>query len=377
MIARRMRDAAVTPLLAACAVTALMLSLDTQAQSPPARTVEVANAQTRSLSPSVVATGQVQSRAGADLAAGIAGLLDWVAEPGTRVKAGDVIARVDTLETRLQRAELAARQTRGQVALRQAERELQRLQASGDAVSRFQLDQAENTRDLARSDLEIADAALRQVDDRLARAETRAPFAGVISERLRREGEEVARGDLVARLFDTEHLEIRLFLPLRHVRAIQAGSTVQVQLDAQTQVPARVRAIVPVGDAVTQSFEALIDAPTLNPPLAVGRSVRVELPLAGATEALAVPRDALVVRAEGMYVFRVQEVEGKGSVAERVPVTTGIAEGDWISVHGALSDQDSVVVRGAETLQDGAAVTVIGEKQSWISNTSLSLPSRS
>jgi RND family efflux transporter MFP subunit len=358
-------------------VVGLLVSASVAAQpARPPQAVETVQAALRTLSPSITATGQVQSRLGADMAAGTNGQIDWVAEPGTLVSKGDVIARLDTGEIRLQRAEQAARVTRSEVALRQAERELDRLRASGNAVSRYQLDQAENARDLARSDLDIAKAALRQTDDRLDRAEVRAPFAGVIAQRLHREGEEVARGEVIARLQDTEHPEVRLFLPLRHVRAIKAGSSVQVVLANNRHVEAQVRAIVPVGDARSQSFETLIDLPDgadVRKEWTVGRTLQVMLPLESPHESLAVPRDAVVIRTEGLSVYVVRD--GK---AERVPVTTGSAEGDWVAVEGTLKPQESVVVRGAETLHDGDPVKVIGERQPWSSanagGTGLSAP---
>lgn len=322
----------------------------------PASAVETASASLRDIAPSITATGQVQSRSGAEMAAGTSGPLAWVAEPGTAVKKGEVIARLDTGEILLQRAEQGARLTRSEIALRQAERELERLRASGTAVSRYQLDQAENTRDLAKSDLDIARATLRQTDDRLARAEVRAPFAGVIAERLRREGEEINRGDVIARLQDTEHLELRLFLPLRHVRAIQPGSSVQVQLAPDRIVAGQVRAIVPVGDARTQSFEALVDLPQQEASFAVGRSLQVVLPLASPQQKLAVPRDAVVIREDGLSVYVVRS--GK---AARVSVKTGSAQGEWVAIEGPVSPQEAVVVRGAETLHDGDPVKVIGE----------------
>ncbi|MDB5968581.1 MAG: family efflux transporter, subunit [Hydrocarboniphaga sp.] len=345
----------------AIAALFMMTSVTANAQGDrPAAAVETSRAALRDLAPAITATGQVQSRSGADMAAGIAGPIDFVAEPGTRVLKNQVIARIDTGEIRLQRAEQAARVTRSELALKQSDRELERLKASGNAVSRFQLDQSENTRDLAVSDLEIARATLRQTDDRLARAEVRAPFAGVIAERVRREGEEVARGDAVARLQDTEHLELRLFLPLRHVRAIAPGSTVQVRLDDNRVVAGKVRAIVPVGDARSQSFETLIDLPAEEAELAVGRTLQVVLPLAAVQKTLAVPRDAVVIRSDGLSVYVV-----RNDKAERVAVKTGSADGDWVAVQGALAAQDAVVVRGAETLHDGDPVKIIGEHKTW------------
>ena len=216
--------------MACCAVLALT-SIAASAQDPRPASVQVAKAQVRELAPSVHAAGLVRSRASADLAASVPGRLQWVAEAGSIVEAGAVVARLDTREMALARAEQAARVNRAAVNLKGLDRELERLRASGNAVSRFAVDQAQSNRDLAAADLEVARAQLAQTDDQLARSRLTAPFAGVVSDRVRRAGEEVARGEIVARLVNPDALEIRLFVPLRHVRAIQPGHVVNVTVD--------------------------------------------------------------------------------------------------------------------------------------------------
>jgi len=345
---------------------ALLAAVPALAQQRPPAAVETAPASLKQLAPTVTVTGQVQSRAAADLAAAVAGTLAWVAEAGTQVARNAPIARLDTDELELQRLEQRARVKRGEINLQQLAREAERLRALGTAVSRGQLDQAESARDLADADLDIARATLRQIDERLSRAEIRAPFAGVVAERIKRAGEEVNRGETVARLLDPQTLEIRLFLPLRHVRAIEPGDVVKVKVDGRERT-AKVRAIVPAGDARTQSFEVLVDLPEAGLP--AGSVVQVELPLGEPQALLAVPRDALIIRADGMAVFRI----GTESKAERVAVTTGIADGDWVAVEGSLAANDAVVVRGGESLHDGAAVTVVGTRTAW--NTSSASPS--
>ena len=286
-----------------------------------------------------------------------------MAEPGTAVKAGDVVARFDIEELQLQRAEQAARLSRGEVAVKSAAREAERLKAAGTAVSRLQLNQAEDARDLAQSDLDIARVTLRQTQERLGRAVLRAPVAGVVSERIKRPGEEAQRGEVIARFADTGNLELRLFLPLRHVRAISTGTAVKVVSASGTTSAGTVRAVVPVGDARSQSFEALVDVASLKPQPPVGETLRVELPLQATRNALVVPRDAVVIRAEGSAVFRLKDGPAdkgvKSRVAERVPVRLGVADGAYVAVEGALGPDDEVIVRGAETLADGATVRVV------------------
>lgn len=341
------------------------------AQAPPPAAVETAPVEKRELAPRITVTGQVRSRAAADLAAAVGGRLAWVAEPGMRVGRNGVVARLDTDELKLQELEQAARVKRGEINHAQLAREAERLKALGANVSRYQLEQSEAARDLAGADLEIARATLSQMQDRLARAELRTPFGGVVSERIKRAGEEVARGEVVARVLDPETLEIRLFLPLRHVRAIRAGDSVKVKFDGG-EGQARVRNIVPAGDPRSQSFEVLVDPPAARGTrLPSGSVVDVELPLGDPQSLLAVPRDALVIRADGLAVYRV----GPDNKVQRMAVTTGVADGDWVAVDGQLLVSDTVVVRGAENLQDGATVKVIGNRTAW--NSSAVTPARS
>jgi RND family efflux transporter MFP subunit len=340
--------------LAGCA-TALLLAVPALAEQDRPSPVQVAHAEVRQLAPSVHATGIVRSRAAADLASAVAGRLLWVAEPGTAVSAGAVVARLDTRELSLARAEQAARYKRAQVNLASLDRELERLRASGNAVSRFNVDQAQSNRDLAEADLQVARASLAQTDDQLERSRLTAPFAGVVSERVRRTGEEVGRGEIIARIVNPDELEIRLFVPLRHVRAIQPGHTVDVIADRR-EFTATVGAIVPAGDPRTQSFEVLIKAPKVDGLLSAGNTVQVRLPLGEPQRHLSVPRDALIIRADGVHVMRINAEQR----AERVPVEVGIADGDWIAVDGKLRAGDSIVVRGGESLRGNEKIDVVG-----------------
>jgi RND family efflux transporter MFP subunit len=185
---------------------------------------------------------------------------------------------MDVRELSLARAEQAARVKRAGVNLTSLDRELERLRASGTAVSRFNVDQAQANRDLAAADLEVARALLAQTDDQLARSRITAPFDGVVADRMRRAGEELGRGDVIARLVNPDELEIRLFVPLRHVRAIQPGHVVNVTADRR-RFTAAVSTIVPAGDPRSQSFEVLVKAPPVEGLLAPGNTVEVELPL--------------------------------------------------------------------------------------------------
>jgi multidrug efflux pump subunit AcrA (membrane-fusion protein) len=92
----------------------------------------------------------------------------------------------------------------------------------------------------------------------------------------------------------------------------------------------------------------------LSEPWVIGTAVRVELPQSDSHSGVAIPRDALVLRQEGTFVFRIDD-EGQ---AERVAVSTGIGHGSLIEVKGEIVEGDRVVVRGAERLRPGQPVTI-------------------
>jgi multidrug efflux pump subunit AcrA (membrane-fusion protein) len=68
-----------------------------------------------------------------------------------------------------------------------------------------------------------------------------------------------------------------------------------------------------------------------------------------------VPRDAVIVRADGAHVYRV----GKGEVAERIAVRVGNGDAKRVEVTGSLAVGDRVVVRGGERLRPGQTVAVV------------------
>jgi len=84
----------------------------------------------------------------------------------------------------------------------------------------------------------------------------------------------------------------------------------------------------------------------------VGDAAKVMVPSAAPRDVLAVPRDALVLREENTYLFK---VDGK-NVATRVAVETGTSEGAMVEVHGPVKPGDRVIVRGAERLEAGQKV---------------------
>lgn len=326
-------------------------------QAPPPSPVAVDAVTVVNVAATTPVTGTVYSRNEMQITAGVDGTLVEVAEPGSRVPAGSVVARIDTAPLALQRAEqqAAAERARAQLRFLDAQLERQKNLRHAQSLSANDLEETQSNRDVAASDLQIAHYRIKQLDDQIARAEVRAPFDGVVVERLRREGETVARGTTIGRLTDPGTLEIRALVPLRYAGRVAEGQALQLY-GFESSHEGFVRAVIPPVDVRTQAFELRIDLPADAPRIwSVGQLVTVSVPLASEREALTVDRDALILRQDGTFVFR---VDGENR-AHRVTVSTGESFGERIAVSGELSDGDMVAVRGAETLADGSPVTVL------------------
>ena len=118
----------------------------------------------------------------------------------------------------------------------------------------------------------------------------------------------------------------------------------------------QIRALVPTGDVRSQTFEAHIDLPaSARNSWTVGQLVSVAVPIRPRASTIAVPRDALVLRHDGSFVFRISEE----NIAERIAVEIGDSAGDLVAVTGPIDAGDRVAIRGAENLQEGAAVRIM------------------
>ncbi len=339
------------------AMCALILSTSVDAQESPARMVQIAEVIRAEIAPTVSVPGTIFSRNDVQITAGVAGQLEMVAEPGTIIEEGQTVASIDSSALLLQRAEQEALLERAEINLRQLESDLRRqreLQGS-NLISEFELEQTEVNRDLAKSDSGITRVRIRQIDNQIRRAETRARFTGIVIERLHRAGEDVARGEVLARMTDTENMEVRAFVPLKHLPRTSVGGHISI-IGSEHQFQGTIRAVIPTGDVRSQTFEARIDLPEMaRDSWSVGQLVSVAIPINSGESTLTVPRDALVLRQSGQYVYRIND----DNVAERINVDIGDSQGELIAVTGALQEGDTVVIRGAESLSDGAAVRIL------------------
>jgi RND family efflux transporter MFP subunit len=336
-------------MLAVLAAAAAVASA--QDNAPPPVPVVVTEARSEKFGASLSATGTVVSRNDARISGEVGGTLAWIAEPGANVKRGETLARIDgeRLSLVLRDNEAALKRLEAQLSLLATQRT--RLQTLGNVVSQSQLDEALSREQMAEQDVEQARVARDRARLDLNRANVRAPFDGVVAERLQQSGEFVAGGTPLLRLVNDRDLEVVARAPLVTADAVGAGALAQL-VDGEHKGSGKVRAVIPVGDERSRMVELRIALSDRS--WRVGAPVRVEIAPQSLKAVVTVPRDAVILRQGSSYVMRVKA----DNTAERVAVNIGPGRANQVQIDGTLQAGDRVVVRGAERLEPGQAVKV-------------------
>jgi RND family efflux transporter MFP subunit len=299
--------------------------------------------------------GTIEARTEADLAFRVGGkLLTRAVEVGAAVRAGDVVARLDETDLRLQLEAAEAEHAAAGIALEKAEINLARvasLESKGWAS-----DQASDIETVAveeaRARLLRAERNAELAQNQLGYATLRADADGVVTDTMAEAGQVLGPGQPVVRVARDEGREAVVAIPeamLAELRGAEAA--VELWSEPGRRVPATLRELSPVADDGTRTFQARYALPE-GETAALGMSVTVWLTGAGRGATAALPLSALYDTGDGPAVW---VVGADGRLAAR-PVTVAGYEAGSARIADGLAEGDRVVVLGAHKLEAGEAV---------------------
>jgi len=253
----------------------------------------------------------------------------------------------------LARTELErARQLHQQQLLSQAE--FDQRSAQTDAAER-QYDMARNTAAQQYQSLLAARARVTLAQKALADTTVRAPFAGVVGERLVSVGDYVTRGTKVATVMRVDPLRVELTVPEQFVSVVATGRSVTFEVDAypgETFV-GQVRYVSPSVAANTRALTLEAIVPNGHSRLKPGFFATAQIEQAAMVPGLLVPASAVRTVSGTARVF----VIAGDRVEERV-VMVGQAVDDRVEITSGLAKGDRVVAAGADRMVDGVRVVV-------------------
>jgi membrane fusion protein (multidrug efflux system) len=321
----------------------------------PAVPVEVATTQRAEMAALYTGTAPIEADRRALVMPKVTGEIRAVlADEGQRVRAGQVLARLDGDQLRL---EVALNEATMQKLERDYNRNLE-LQQKG-LVSATAIDNLKYELAAAKANWELARLQLSYCD-------IRSPIAGTVTQRL----DHVKVGNTVtpvggviesadSSLFVVEDLDtlmLRVNVPERELAKLSVGQPAELTFDA---VPGRafqgqIALISPSIDPATATFAVRIRVTETGGLLRPGMFARVAIIYERKPDALQIPRTALL---DGDGPPKVFVVRG-GKAAERA-VKLGLSNGAWIEVTEGLKDGEQVVVVGQGAVKPGAAVRVV------------------
>ncbi|MEM6664398.1 MAG: efflux RND transporter periplasmic adaptor subunit [Pseudomonadota bacterium] len=287
-------------------------------------------------------------------------VIELLRKAGDQVAEGDLIARLDPEPLQLQAAQSEAELARANAAAEDARRKFEqqaRLRQEG-----FATQTAFDSAEAALKDAEGAVAASTSVLDRskrnLAKADLRAPFAGVIVRREVEQFEEVTGGQVIYAMQTNDRGKIDAALPETLINSVSRGDGVEVSFPplGDVRVPGTVDEIAPLtGDANAYPIEiALLQAP---PGLRAGMSAELTFRFdSDATgEAFLVPLTAVHPKVgqqeAAMFVYQ----PDTKTVAERAVTIVNVAQNS-LEVIGNLNEGDVIATAGVSFLYDGMRV---------------------
>lgn len=183
--------------------------------------------------------GTLRAQDEAVVAAQVAGQIEAThADLGDRVAAGQELALIDTTSYDALARQSAANLARAQAAAGNAAQNLQRVEdlRRDNIASSSELDQAIAENDQAKAEVKAAEAADAVAQLNLARSRVKAPFGGVIAERILSAGAYAAIGTPIMRLVKTDPLRLRLEVPERDAPAVRLHQLVRVTVEGDTNV---------------------------------------------------------------------------------------------------------------------------------------------
>lgn len=302
-------------------------------------------------------TGAVESSNDAVITAQASGTVQSIADLGSRVNAGDHLARLDSrlAEAALAQAEANRMAAESAVRLAVATFDRQERLYADSILSALEFEDIRARRDQARASLRQAEAAESQARRQLEFATIQAPFSGRVEAHLINEGENVAPGTPILRLVSTNRVVISAGVPERYANDIEVGTPVRLGFTSYggEYRTSRVQFASSVIDPSTRTFTIEVELdnrdgtlkPAMIADLFVTRSVL--------KEQIVVPQTAILRDELGFSVY-----VSNNNVAERRDVTVGPSNDGQTVITTGLEPGDVLIVAGQSNVTNGDSVTV-------------------
>ena len=330
-----------------------MIAIGSQS-SPPPETVTTAVVQTESWEALITSVGSLEAVQGVMLTAELPGKVTRIAfEPGTKVKAGDLLLQQDISSEQAQ-----LRAAEATVALTKLELERSSKLLSKKAVAQAKYDSDDALYKQALAQIEGIRATIRKKT-------IRAPFAGSLGIRLVNLGQVINEGEPIVSLQTLDPIFVNFSLPQQQLAQVKPGLKVRLSTDALAGpvIEGEITAISPEVAVATRSIRVQATVANSQERLRPGMFVNVAVVLPAREVVLVIPTTAVLYAPYGDTVFVVHEKQNEKdaqpvNVIRQEIVQLGEKRGDFVAILSGLDNGETVVSTGVFKLRNEQAVVV-------------------
>jgi RND family efflux transporter MFP subunit len=314
----------------------------------------------------LVLPGTVQANIDAPIYARTSGYLKrWLVDIGARVKAGQLLAEIDTPEVQQQLsqavADVANAEANSRIAAVTAER-WESLRKT-DSVSRQDADEKASLADASKAQLQAANANLHRLRDLSGFQRIVAPFDGVITARETDVGQLIAAGGgsgpELFRISDERQLRLYVRVPQAFAPQMGPATTAAVSFPDHPGMTftARMDSTANAIDPTTNTLLVQLKVDNASGALLAGAyaDVHFKVPPGALGGSLRLPANTLLFRSDGVHVAT---VDASGQVTLK-PIIIGRDYGSAIEVVNGLTAQDAVILSPPDSLLDHARVRLV------------------
>ena len=285
----------------------------------------------------------------------------WYVDIGGRVKAGQLLAEIDTPEVEQQLHQARADLATAEANVRLSEITANRYQGllKSDSVSQQEADNATSDYAAKKAIVQSSEANVRRLQDLQSFQRIYAPFDGVITQRNTDIGQLIdsgSSGGAKAELFHMaapDPLRVYVNVPQVYSQLTKPGLKADLTL---SEFPGRhfEGTLVRTADAIDQTTRTLlIEIQVHNPTgeLLTGAYAELHLKLPGNVSTFTIPVNSLLFRSEGLRVASVRD-----NKATLIPVTLGRDFGSEVEVLTGLNGDEQLIVNPPDSIVSGQPV---------------------
>ena len=340
-------------------------SLQQHPYKPAEMTVTVVHPQKAAITIPVL-PGQTEAYTDAPIFAQTSGYLNkWYFDIGAKVKAGDVLADIDTPEVDQELAQAQAQLKVAQAALNLAEVTWRRNQDlyKRNVIAVQDYDTATDTYRENQAIVMADQANINQLQALEGFKIVRAPFTGIVTARNTDIGDYIASGSgtQLFRMQRTSPLRVYVNVPQAFAHLLKSGTEGDLTLE---EFPGRkfaghvtntARAI----DPTTRTLLTELQVPNETGELFPGAYALITLQVNDNIGILTIPANALIFQREGTTVG-VVDADSKVEIRK---ITISLDLGDKLQISQGLTATDQVILKPSDSLANGMTVKILNQKQ--------------